>query len=302
MERLLQCLNQRLSNLSGKTVIGSDDMDQEFERKVIEDLEKSGFSSELRAIRTFISSGWNCTEFANFLDVDQEMVTSIDLLAWQDKFVSKDNLRYGVQFNINAEVKKSEKPWVVFKEMSLHVNDDYINNLTHICGLTPFDLRQSMSAGSVYAKLGWRGYSIHESFKKPDAPSRSYSAFVKVCKSAESRLSACSAYYKEHVEHLKQTNNPDPYKERVVVFVKPVVILDGKLIAASMLDTGEVSIEEIKFAPVEFYYTSKHCTKGVYLVDIVTLDNLQEYIDISKKRQLAIFDKVESLSEKGLGE
>jgi len=277
-------------------------MEQEFERKVIEDLEKSGFNSELRAIRTFISSGWNCTGFANFFDVDQETIASIDLLAWQDKFVRQDNLRYGVQFNINAEVKKSEKPWVVFKEMSLHVNDDYINNIAYICGLTPFSLRQSMSADSIYSKLGWRGYSIHESFQESDAPSDSYSAFVKVCKSAESRLSACSAYYKELEGNLKQSNNPNPYKERVVIFVKPIVIFDGTLIAASMLDTGDVSIEEIKFAPVEFYYTSKHCTKGVYLVDIVTLKSLQGYIEISKNRQQAIYDKVVSLSEKSTGE
>lgn len=273
-------------------------MDQDFKKKIVEDLEKSGFSSELRAIRTFMSCGWYCTGFANYLDVDQELVTSIDLLALKENFVSQERSRYGVQFNINAEVKKAEKPWVVFKEMSDHVNDDYINNLTHICGLTPFDLRQSMSADSVYAKLGWRGYSIHESFKKLDAPSRSYSAFVKVCKSAESRLNACSAYYKELEQRSEKSNNPNPYKEQVVILVKPIVILDGKLIAASILDSGDISVDEIKFAPVEFYYTSKHCIKGVYLVDIVTLQALHEYIEISERRQQTIFDKVESLSVK----
>jgi hypothetical protein len=78
--------------------------------------------------------------------------------------------------------------------------------------------------------------------------------------------------------------------------VKPIVILDGILLAASLSDTGEVSIEEIQFAPVQFYYKSKHCEKGVYLVDIVTLKGLEEYIRMSERRHQNIFDEVEYLA------
>lgn len=269
-------------------------MKPEFAENIIEDLEKSGFSSELRAIRTFITAGWSCTGFANYFDLDQELVTSVDLRAWKEKEVRGENLTYGVQLNIDAEVKKSEKPWVVFKEKRTHIIDDYINNLNYICGVVPHRLQKAMAQESVYSKLQWMAYSIHESFKKPDAPSRSYSAFIKVCKSAESTLNATSAYYKEFEQLSKDSD--DPFKERVCILVKPVVILDGNLIAAELSDTGEISVEEIKYAPVEFYYKSKHCNKGVYLIDIVTLDGLQEYIEISEKRLQAIFERIESLS------
>lgn len=269
-------------------------MNPEFEKNVIEDLEKSGFSSELRAIRTFISAGWSCTGFANYFDLDQELVTGVDLRAWKEKEVSGKNLIYGVQFNIDAEVKKSEKPWVVFKEKREHIIDDYINNLNYICGIVPFRLQKAMSHDSVYSKLQWTTYGIHESFKKPDAPSRSYSAFIKVCKSAESTLNGTSAYYKEFDQLSKDSD--DPFKQRVCILVKPIVILDGKLIAAELSDTGEISVEDIKYAPVEFYYKSKHCSKGIYLIDLVTLDGLQEYIEISEKRLQTIFENIESLS------
>jgi hypothetical protein len=277
-------------------------MDQEFEKRIIEDLEKSGFSSELRAIRTFMSNGWGCTGLASYIDLDKDLVTGVDLIAWKDNFVRLKNLRYGVQFNINAEVKKSEKPWVIFKEMSAHVTDDYLNNLIYMCGLTPYHFRQSMSADSVYTRLEWRGHGIHESFKEPDVPSRSYPAFVNVCKSSETRLDACTAYYKEREQYAEKSNNPDPYKERVVILVKPIVILDGTLIAAGVSDAGEVLIEEIKFAPLEFHYKSKHCVKGHYLVDVVTLEALQEYIEMSEKRLRAIFDCVEAISGKDSSE
>jgi hypothetical protein len=81
-----------------------------------------------------------------------------------------------------------------------------------------------------------------------------------------------------------------------VVFVKPIIILDGRLFAASLLDSADISVEEIRFTSFEFYYKSKHCSKGLYLVDIVTLDGLEEYIRLSETRHQRIFDKVESLA------
>jgi hypothetical protein len=273
-------------------------MDPEFEKKVIADLEKSGFSSELRAIRTFLSCGWGCTGFANYFDLDQELITGVDLYAWKDKELRQENLRYGVQFRIDAEVKKSEKnPWILFKEKSDHIIDDHMNNLTHICGLVPYSLRHALPQNSAYSQLRWKAYGIHEGFKDPSAPSRSYSAMIKACKSAESTLKACSAYYKEFEERSKEHEENEPtYKERFVVLVKPIVIFDGRLLAASLSDTGRISIEEIQFAPVQFYYKSKHCEKGIYLVDIVTLEGLEEYIKMSDRRHQSIFDEVEYLA------
>jgi hypothetical protein len=272
-------------------------MNPEFEKKVIADLEKSGFSSELRAIRTFLSCGWACTGFANYFDLDQELITGVDLYAWKDKEVRHERLRYGVQFRIDAEVKKSEKPWIVFKEESDHVIDDHINNLTHICGLVPFSLRHAMAQDSAYSQLRWKAYGIHEGFKDPNAPSRSYSAMIKACKSAEHTLKVSSAYYREFEERSKDREDDDrSYKEHFVVFVKPIVILEGILLAAGLSDTGQISIEEIQFAPVQFYYKSKHCEKGIYLVDIVTLEGLKEYIRMSERRHQNIFDEVEHLA------
>lgn len=273
-------------------------MNPEFEKKVIADLEKSGFSSELRAIRTFLSCGWGCTGFANYFDLDQELITGVDLYAWKDKEERHERLRYGVQFRIDAEVKKSEKnPWIVFKEKSDHVIDDHINNLTHICGLVPFSLRHAMAQDSTYSQLRWKAYGIHEGFKDPSAPSRSYSAMIKACKSAETTLKAASAYYKEFEEGSKdREDNEHAFKERFVVLVKPIVILDGILLAASLSDTGQISVEDIQFAPVQFYYKSKHCEKGVYLVDIVTIGGLEDYIRMSERRHQNIFDEVEHLA------
>lgn len=272
-------------------------MSPELEKNIIKDLEKSGFSSELRAIRTFMSCDWGCTGFANYLDLDEEQIRGVDLRAYKNKEETLSNdIRVGVEYHIEAEVKKSEKPWIVFKEKIGYILDDYNNNLTHISGFPPFKLRNAMAKDSLYTKFGWKAYGIHESFKKPDASARSYSAFITVCKSAEYKLDASSAYYKELEQMAKDAN--EPMNERVLLLVKPIIVLDGMLLAANLSDTGEISIEEVKFAPLEFLFRSKNCRKGVYLIDIVTLDGLKEYIELSEIRQQTIFDEIKSFADK----
>jgi hypothetical protein len=71
--------------------------------------------------------------------------------------------------------------------------------------------------------------------------------------------------------------------------VKPVIILDGILIAASLSEDGQINIEEVPFAPLEFIYRSKHCRKGIYLIDIVTLSHLQDYLEHVSRRHNALF-------------
>lgn len=269
-------------------------MNPDFEKKVIEDLELSGFSSELRSIRTFISKDWKCSGFANFYDLDQKTITGVDLRAWLHQEIRYNSTTtYGIDFHIEAEVKKSEKPWVLFKEYQDTVYDDNTNNLVYFSEIAPYKLKNSISHNSIFSKAKWRAYGLHESFKKPTEHSRSYSALIKACKAAESALNSKSAYYKE-LKELDKESGGQEFKDYAVIFVKPVIILDGKLLAANLSDKSEISIEEIKFATVEFYYNSEHCKKGRYLIDIVTLENLPEYIDLSESRQEKMFDDIEN--------
>jgi|ERR1051325_321411 hypothetical protein len=273
-------------------------MNPELEKKLIEDLEKSGFSSELRAIRTFLSCEWGCTGFANYFDLDEEKIRGVDLLAIQ---ASEEVLSNGVfvraEFLIVGEVKKSQKPWILFKENRHYIIDDYVNNLVYLCDpRPPYSFKDAMAQDSLYKKFGWTAYGIHESFKDPDAQARSYSALITVSKAAESILETYSAAYKEQEQHAKDSG--EKLTERILQFVKPIIILDGLLVAASLKENGEIALEEVKYAPIEFHFKSKGCRKGTYLVDIVTLDNLKEYIEISEKRRQTMLDRIKSLADK----
>jgi hypothetical protein len=273
-------------------------MNPTLEKNLIEDLEKSGFPSELHAIKTFLSCGWGCTGFANYFDLDEEKIRAVDLRAFNRKVERLSNgMKVGTEFIIDAEVKKSEKPWIVFKEKNENAFDDYINNLTHFYNLKPpFMVKKAMQQHSLYIQLGWRGYGIYESFRKPNEPSRSYPALITVCKSVEHTLNTYSVGYKESEQLSKESE--EQLDERILLLVKPIIILDGILVTASLSDTGRISLEEVRFAPLEFFYQSKNCRKGIYLVDLVTLNSLREYIEIYRNRQEAILERIKEITLK----
>jgi hypothetical protein len=176
-------------------------MDADFLKKVTEDLSTSGFASEMRAIQVFLRNRWRCSGNTSYYDRDEGKVREIDISAylWQ-RCDLVDNRHVISYFFVVAEVKKSDKPWVVFREKVTRPLDAW-NNLAH-CNwsdsLNP-EIADAISEDSLLTMLGWRGYGIHESFKKPDQPSRWYSALVSVCKASE---------------HVFERNTPSRNKEK----------------------------------------------------------------------------------------
>ncbi len=137
-----------------------------------------------------------------------------------------------------------------------------------------------MTSESLISQLKWNGYGIHESFKNPNSPSQWYSACVSVCKAAEHALKAESWPKLEGVEKVIDVFSNPPY----LVFVKPIVILDGILLAADLSEQGEIDIAEIEMAPMKFHFKSRSYTRSSYRIDIIGLNGLEKYIELSNKR------------------
>jgi len=265
-------------------------MNEELREKLVEDLEKSGFGSEMRAIKIFLDRGWRCSGGYYYFDEDEGKNKETDLVARKIIYEELDNgMDIDIGYHVVAEVKKSEKPWVVFKKGFIYESlesTDAWNNLIYNFNLPcePHQLKDALSENSLLKVLKWKGYSIHESFKKPDAPSRWYSAFVSICKAAENELANNSS----------NSESGDWYE---LFLVKPLVILDGILVSASLTDDGNMLLEDTKFAPFEFFHKSKNSTKDTYRVDVVRLDYLDEYIELSEARLKSIHDRLRSFVE-----
>jgi hypothetical protein len=269
-------------------------MKQELISKIKDDLEKSGFSTEMQARKIFQNAGWSVNAGYGYLDKDEGKSREIDIIATKVKTSTHNGKAYiHSEFHICAEVKKTEKPWVVFDQQT---NPALLscawNNLISTINLPAKSIKlvNALAQESLIKINGWVGSGIHESFKNPDQPSRWYSSFVSVAKASEFYLENSSP------EGPKQTldilKNPCE-----VHFVQPVVILNGPLFRADLTESGDIEITEIATAAFRFDYRSKNYNTEQFRVDLVTLNGLSEYLELVKNRQISFSSTIESESK-----
>jgi hypothetical protein len=264
-------------------------MNPELAAKLLADLAKTGFDSEMRAVQACRSAGWSATGSESYYDRDAEISREIDLNAYRVLNHNDGNGKLAVDctFQISAEVKKSKAPWVVFRAPEGHMPlVDAWQNLISNCGL-PEDrpgFYRTLHQHSLVAELGWRGHGIHEAFKDPDAPSRWYKAFLSACKAAEAALDA-----------NKEEGTPYAHFS----LSKPVLILDGPLVLAELAETGEIALSEINAAPFDFGFATPKYTRDSYAVDLVTLGWMPQYLKLSERRHQSIFDALVAEFERG---
>lgn len=264
-------------------------MDTELLKKIKADLVKSGFHSEMQAIQAFLFCGWSCQGGFSYFDKDQNKSREGDLYAYfgQETFYKRSSMLQ-CWYRIVGEVKKSNSPWVVFKRNPPQPIDtiEMWNSLTYRLNLPckPSRIADKISEHSLAATKGWRGYGIHESFKKPTNSSSWYSAFMSAAKGAEGAL-----------ESEKSTiEAAEPAFENLIYFtlIKPLVILDGILLSAELDNKGEIHIEEIESAAFLFDCKTSNYHREHYCIDVVTLKNLSSYITLAEQRLLSIFEAI----------
>lgn len=251
-------------------------MNEEFKTKIKKDLTKAGFYSEIQAIRSFTNQGWDCSGGYNYFDRDENKMREIDIYAGMIRTDLIDKLGYSPYIFV-GEVKKTEKPWIVFKQTDFQfIMDNPFNFVTYRnLSLTDREIHQILWENSLAATLDWSGYGIHEAFKSPNQPSRWHSAFVSVVKCAYEIWTNFQDFYKK---------SDEPW----FCWIKPIVILDGNLAAVELDSNGEMSISEIECAPfchsfrTKNYYLEGRFFSG-FSIDIVTMNYLETYLELSQE-------------------
>lgn len=267
-------------------------MNEELLKKIRVDLEKSGMHSELVARNAFLNDGWRLTGSGTYFDRDEGKSREIDVSAYYPTLqYLGDKLASSNFFHVYAEVKKSERPWVVFKRTPPKWEQDCAwNNLIGFDNLpcSGKDLTDHLREHSLIRVNGWQGIGIHESFKNPDQPSRWYGAFIGACKAAD-------AYHHKYCKRGKETSDIS-VDAAELSFHQPLVILDGELVSAELVQNGDVLVEPIQSAAFRFGYESSEYTDGPYRVDLVTLSFLPEYLRNLRARQLRIDEGIRAKS------
>lgn len=277
----------------------------ELEEKILKDIQKTGFAAELNAVSILIANGWDTRHSETYEDKDENKSREIDIIASKSKYEDE----YGFRFNfyLVIEVKKTEKPWIVFsttKEMPccgwrlLHngincrIKKQYagrntVESIFDVGCITPNDPRTNILR---------IGKAFHEFSKQPNEKSKIYEALMTSCKAAKY---FCSLRADMSFGDFK------PDQETELNIYLPIVILDGSpLFEVHNNYNGEIRIEEKKHIPIEMSYSSPNYKGGgwdlSFLPDIITLDNLKEHLDLLEKWRTSVLSSC-SLALKEVG-
>ena len=130
----------------------------------------------------------------------------------------------------------------------------------------------------MFAKNGWLGYGVRESFKKPTAPSQWYKGMTTACKAAATTMHAIRN------QNVKYGEQPAPQ----ISIVQPAVVFDGDLFEVFLDEDGGICLSRIEMAAVTFNYRSFNYNQGTFYVDLVSMDGLPKYITLCNERVEAI--------------
>lgn len=270
-------------------------------RQLEDDAARTGYPSELRAAKIFSARQWSFAGNSYFVDPVDAKGREIDVQAHTSRQLvipSKDPEAYelGPFFNpserpvsvwsfISAEVKKSDKPWVVFASKKDQWGDLHPRLLSHrqnvknlLSWETPKANHPSIGTAEYIGRTGYIAFKGDES--------SFFGAVVVAAKAALATFKAAS----EHGEVWNESSTD-------VVHYTPVVIVDAPLFQAVLVKEDMV-FEPIHWIPYRLnivFGESVHSPeygKDTYIVDIVGLAYLDSYLAAHERWIERMFDEI----------
>ena len=88
-------------------------MSESFLKKIKDDIEKTGFLTELRVGELLYAKDWSVSHSESYEDLDSQKSREIDIVSTKSYHDKETNLY--TEFHLIIKVKKSSKyPWVIF--------------------------------------------------------------------------------------------------------------------------------------------------------------------------------------------
>lgn len=101
-------------------------MNDELRAKLSEDLKRSGFYSEMRVVQMCVLRNWECHGSFTYYDRDEKGTRECDFQA----ITGAADVRQGkglikLFVRLLGQVKKAERPWIVFKDRTFRTGDTF---------------------------------------------------------------------------------------------------------------------------------------------------------------------------------
>lgn len=248
--------------------------------KIIKDIKKSGFLSEMKTSAMLIKNGWSNIHAAEtFLDKDFNKSREIDITTYKAKYDKEYKISLGIHLII--EIKKTSKPWIIFCQESHSTIYSGIGwgHINFADNITPSQLSfDDINLKNRHANSHLFGTSYYEAFKKPTDNSQVYSALMTCCKAAVHSKKLNSWAVEENKKYNANKNHD-------LDFFLPIVVLDGLMFQSTLDTDGEISLKEVDYSPITLNYSSMNYKETTFYPEIITLKGLKTYLeDIDKWR------------------
>ena len=247
-------------------------MEKEYEKKIINWLENSGFPLEMKVAKTFQKYGFHCTQSDFYRDPETNEFREIDIIAAKATYSTNYDILVTVKFII--ECKHSEgKPWLIFVSDNPSTYHHY-SYLMHYWYSNEFEtpllemsennlLDNLFPAFHLNSKIG---HGMTQCFS--GATDITFKAINSVCKSATDELT------RRHKE-------AEEFRQKWYELVFPTIIIDSDLIEYDLDDNYSHKLTVVNHSQIAWarnYYSS--LSKGLL---VINEKYLEEYlIKVSK--------------------
>lgn len=248
--------------------------------KILEDILKTGFVTELQVGSVLRKREWTTSHGDTYEDLDTGKSREIDIIATLVKYDEESDLF--LEFSLVIDVKRMKKrPWVIFStEKTISDTEGWriLNSGYNYKSLNQDKFTSTIFTSDDLDEMNFKseidryGIAFHESFKSPSETSQAFQSLIGASKAAWDRKE------KHHSkDELKDFNKNEPTELNIFI---PVIVLDGELFEVSIDKEGELQLHEEKMIQVDLNYSSSNYSKRdlEFFPDIVQIDYFEDYL------------------------
>lgn len=247
------------------------------------------------------SKGWNVLNQEGYLDIETGKWRTIDIVATKAKDLPDSSIYKRLHMSLIIECKKisDDKPWVFFVREKKH--NKIFDPLAAI-GLVKYVSKPQLHPSCLPNIVDGLHYYSPNFNKVAVIP---YEPFLKEGKSnlyeAQHQVIKSLLYEKDELERFLSMEEtieetiPKVNKINLISIAYPVIIVDGKLYEL------ELENEKLKLAPSNYtqYLTSYGFPYSEeFLVDVIKIDFLNEYLDMIEREIEALTKKIASIDSR----
>ena len=260
-------------------------MDEELKNKIIADITKTGFPSELKVASSLRSAHWTCEQNLTYNDFEAGRSREIDLKA--RKYFNRKGEKFSCAINLIIEVKKSSRPWVIF---TINNSPSYFDFKGPGYGI--IHSRKNISFSDLAAKdlmhdfprnlTNIIGTNFYEAFKSPDEPSKIYEALMSSIKATFFQAFKSNGLLNEPKQTIITADillQQTPDKHRHIEVYIPVVIVDGVLCTSTLSEDQTIELTETFYVPVQMSHSvSPYDTYYLYHPEVISLNYIPNFL------------------------